>query len=83
MKHSTIAALELKFLTQTESSATGYRGIGNSLTDGWSGVIDLTKAWPNREVSLFWPFTTTLMEIVLDREPLPFVGENQVVRLAT
>jgi len=42
-------------------------------------VIDLTKAWPNREVPLFWPFTTTLVEIVLDREPLPFKGENRVV----
>jgi len=82
VKRSTIAGLELKVLARTGSSAIGYRGIGNSRSDGWDGVIDLTKAWPNREVSLFWPFTTTLMEIVLDREPLPFVGENQVLRLA-
>jgi pimeloyl-ACP methyl ester carboxylesterase len=81
VKWSTIAGLQLKVLARTGSSAIGYRGIGNSRSDGWDGVIDLTKAWPNRKVSLFWPFTTTLMEIVLDREPLPFVGQNQVVSL--
>jgi hypothetical protein len=31
---------------------------------------------------MFWPFTTTLVEIVLDREPLPFEGENGVVRIS-
>ena len=78
VKRSTIAGLELKVLARTGSRAIGYRGIGNSRSDGWGGVIDLTKAWPNREVSLFWPFTTTQLEIVLDREPLPFVGQNRL-----
>jgi hypothetical protein len=27
---------------------------------------------------LFWPFTTTMLEIVLDREPRPFTGRNEV-----
>ena len=81
VKRSTNAGLQLKVIARTGSSAIGYRGIGSNHLNGWDGVIDLTKAWPNREVSLFWPFTTTLMEIVLDREPLPFVGENRVVRL--
>jgi hypothetical protein len=83
VKRTTIAGLELKVLARTGSSAIGYRGIGSNRSDGWAGVIDLTKTWPDREVSLFWPFTTTLLEIVLDREPLPFLGENRVVRLAT
>jgi len=81
VKRSTIVGLRLKVLARTGPSAIGYRGIGNSRSDGWDGVIDLTKTWPNLEVSLFWPFTTTPLEIVLDREPLPFVGENRVVHL--
>ena len=81
VKRSTIAGPQLKILARTGSSAIDYRGIGNSRSDGWDGVINLTKAWSNREFSLFWPFTTTLLEIALDREPLQFVGESRVVRL--
>ena len=81
VKRSTIAGLALKVLARTGSSAIGYRGIGNSRSDGWDGVIDLTKAWSNRDTSLFWPYTTTLIEIILDREPLPFEGVNRVARL--
>jgi pimeloyl-ACP methyl ester carboxylesterase len=80
IKRSTIAGLELKVLARTGSSAIGYRGIGSSRTDGWDGAIDLTARWPNKQVQLFWPFTTTLLEIVLDREPHPFEGDNLVVQ---
>jgi pimeloyl-ACP methyl ester carboxylesterase len=81
VRRSTIAALQLRVLARSGSSAVGYRGMGSARADGWDGAIDLTTAWPDRNVSLFWPFTTTLIELVLDREPRPFVGENRVLRL--
>ena len=81
VRRTTIAGLRLKILARSGSSAVGYRGIGHSEGAGWDGVIDLTSAWPDRGVQMFWPFTTTLVEIVLDREPLPFEGENGVVRI--
>jgi hypothetical protein len=82
VRRSTIAGLQLRVLTRSGSSAVGYRGVGSARADGWDGAIDLSKAWPDREVQMFWPFTTTLIEIVLDREPLPLDGANQVVTLA-
>ncbi len=82
VRRTTIAGLRLKIVARSGSSAVGYRGIGRSEGAGWDGVIDLTSAWPDRGVQMFWPFTTTLVEIVLDREPLPFEGENGVVRIS-
>lgn len=81
VKRTTIAGLRLRVLARSGSSAVGYRGVGSTRADGWDGAIDLTDAWPDRDVKMFWPFTTTLIEIVLDREPLPFEGENRVLRL--
>jgi hypothetical protein len=81
VRRTTIVGLRLKILARSGSSAVGYRGIGRSEGAGWDGVIDLTAAWPDRGVQMFLPFTTTLVEIVLDREPLPFEGENGVVRI--
>jgi predicted alpha/beta hydrolase family esterase len=81
VKRSTIAALALKVLARSGSSAVRYRGVGSSRADGWDGAIDLTAQWPDGGVQLFWPFTTTLLELVLDREPHPFEGENRVVKI--
>ena len=33
--------------------------------------------------SLFYPFTTTLIEIVLNREPLPFNEESRILKFLT
>jgi len=81
VRRSTIAGLRLRIVARSGSSAVGYRGIGRAEGAGWDGGIDLTAAWPDGGVQLFWPFTTTLLEVVLDREPLPFEGENRVVRI--
>lgn len=81
VKRSTIARVQLRVLARSGSSAVGYRGVGSTRVDGWDGSIDLTRAWPDHDVALFWPFTTTLIEIVLDREPRPFEGISEIVRL--
>lgn len=42
----------------------------------WSGVIDLSSL---ERISFFYPFTTTLVEIRLNREPQPPLGRNDVL----
>ncbi|MEX2541673.1 MAG: hypothetical protein WD314_07685 [Trueperaceae bacterium] len=42
----------------------------------WSGVIDLSSL---ERISFFYPFTTTLVEVRLNREPQPPTGRNEVL----
>ncbi|MEM6429330.1 MAG: alpha/beta hydrolase [Deinococcota bacterium] len=44
----------------------------------WDGVIDLSSL--NKDVKFFYEFTTTLLEIRLNREPLPLAGVNNLVK---
>jgi pimeloyl-ACP methyl ester carboxylesterase len=56
----------------------------------WDGEIELSavlgkpnvdKSSGKESVNFFHPFTTTLIEIRLNRDPEPLVGRNQVLRL--
>ncbi len=78
VRRTRITGLRLRILARTNSKAVGYRGVGGTRADGWDGALDLSSAGPGAEVTLFHPFTTTLLEIVLDREPLPYRGRNDV-----
>ena len=42
----------------------------------WSGVIDLSTL---PKIQFFYPFTTTLVDIKLNREPQPSVGRNDLL----
>ncbi len=81
VKRSRILGLRMKLLARTNTSHVGYRGTGSDKplgSKGWDGTLDLSALGPQGDVKLFWPFTTTLLEIVLDREPMPFEGRNEV-----
>lgn len=82
VKRSRIAALRLKVIARTNTSHVGYRGTNGDRADGWDGALDLTALGPHGDVKLFWPFTTTLIEVVLDREPRPYTGANEVLWFA-
>ena len=45
----------------------------------WYGSLDLSSVLPGGAVRFFHPFTTTFIELRLDREPL--TGPGMVVRL--
>lgn len=81
VKRSRIERLALKIIARSNTDLVGYRGVGSSRTDGWDGELDLTDFGPTGAVRLFHPFTTTLLEITLDREPRPYIGPNEVLRL--
>jgi len=46
----------------------------------WDAKIDLTRWLHDEQVKFFYPFTTTLVEIRLNREPMPPVGANKLLK---
>lgn len=78
VRRTRITALRLKIIARTNTRAVGYRGVGSARSDGWDGALDLSTLGPQGDVTLFHPFTTTLLEVVLDREPRPYSGRNDV-----
>ncbi len=47
----------------------------------WSGTLDLSTVLPDPTLRFFYPFTTTFVELRLDREPR--VGPGMVIRFGT
>lgn len=74
--------LGLRLIASSGTDLVGYQGYVEHLrgTDRdlnlWDGIIDLSSL--NRQVKFFYPFTTTLVEICLNREPLPLSGFNEL-----
>ena len=55
-------------------------GAGKSLAAGAKPVeIDITRLDDSGQGTLFFPFTTTMIEIVLNREPLPFDRQSRLL----
>ncbi len=78
------ATLGIRLLASSGTVLVGYHGYTEKLKAKvgddmqlWDGVIDLSEL--NKEVRFFYPFTTTLIEIKLNREPLPLSGFNDLV----
>jgi hypothetical protein len=44
----------------------------------WDGIVGFDSTIGARDVEFFFPFTTTLIEIRLNREPMPREGPNRV-----
>jgi hypothetical protein len=73
--------LHLRIIASSGSEYVGYYGFGSEKVSDNAQSIDRTKTWDaqldissllnHSEVRLFHPFTTTLIEIRLNREPLP------------
>jgi len=60
-------AADITMLTEVESPAE---------TRAWTAGIVLDDL---KRISFFHPFTTTLVELTIDREPVPFRGPNRVL----
>ncbi|WP_090642032.1 hypothetical protein [Paenibacillus sp. UNC496MF] len=83
-----LQSLSLKVIASSGSSLVAYYGyasaaaaaaeLGNEGT--WQAELDLSGLLGEREVKFFYPFTTTLIELKLNREPLPLTGPNHVCR---
>jgi hypothetical protein len=84
-----LSQLHLRLIATSGTQLVSYHGAGSErITAGgaamnpdgkWDAKINLTGALgKDNGFSLFYPFTTTLIEICLNREPMPMVGRNKV-----
>jgi hypothetical protein len=76
--------LWIRVIASSGSQLVGYQGFGSerdapSTRDGkWDAALDISALAGDANVKFFYPFTTTLVEVRLNREPLPLAGKNEV-----
>jgi hypothetical protein len=77
--------LWIRVIASSGSQLVGYQGFGSAsdatgtTSDGkWDAALDISALAGDANVKFFYPFTTTLVEIRLNREPLPLTGKNEV-----
>jgi len=89
MRVDTLENLWIRVMASSGSRLVGYHGFGShdavspdtpgASSDGkWDGELDISSLIDDTGVQFFYPFTTTLIELTLNREPLPLDGVNQV-----
>lgn len=78
--------LWIRVMASSGSQLVGYQGYGSE-PDGalresdeemWDAELDISSLADDKGVKFFYPFTTTLVELRLNREPLPVSGRNEV-----
>lgn len=84
IKDNKIEKLYLRVIASSGSTLVGYHGIssermtpdGSMMVDDknrkWDARIELPLKFNKGETTLFYPFTTTLVELALNRDPMPF-----------
>jgi len=84
-----LSKLQLRLIASSGTALIGFSGIGSEKikldgpamtydSDGkWDAWIELPAAI--NDISVFYPYTTTLLEIKVNREPMPLVGVNNVL----
>lgn len=79
--------LWVRVIASSGSQLVGYQGYGSAWASEephpaneikWDAELDISSLVDDKGVKFFYPFTTTLVEIQLNREPLPFKGRNKV-----
>ncbi|MBI4500555.1 MAG: hypothetical protein HY700_05280 [Gemmatimonadetes bacterium] len=79
--------LGVRLIASSGTARVGYAGVGTEKISV-QGAYDRNGKWDAQfdlpvqvaeGTALFYPFTTTLLEVVLNREPLPLVGRNEVL----
>ncbi len=70
--------MQIRFQASTGTDVVAYQGYGSDdvkvemRADNDPVTIDITDALKDKDATLFHPFTTTLVEVVLNRVPYPF-----------
>lgn len=80
--------LWMRVIASSGSQLVGYHGYGSDKFNDdrtrvrrngvWDAEVELTPMLRDHEVRLFVPYTTTLIELRLNREPLPLVGKTRL-----
>jgi len=70
--------MQIRFRASTGTEAITYQGYGSDdvkmemRADSDPVIIEITESLKDKDATLFHPFTTTLVEVVLNRVPYPF-----------
>jgi hypothetical protein len=87
LDYKKLSNLWVRVISSSGSQLVGYQGFGSEKsTDGagrrgdgkWDAALDISSLADDTGIKFFYPFTTTLIEIKLNREPLPLTGKNEV-----
>jgi hypothetical protein len=77
--------LWIRVMARSGSELVGYQGFGSEpagpagdTEELWDAELDISSLVDDSGVNFFYPFTTTLVELRLNREPLPMSGRNLV-----
>ena len=86
-------SLVLRLTAMSGSRLVAYHGYGSeTFTEGsdveresgvWDAQIDLTRYLRETDVQFFFPYTTTLVEIRLNREPMPPAGISELLKFVS
>ena len=84
------STLQLRLIAQSGTELVAYYGHDSETFTAageeeappgkWDAKVDLTPWLHDTDVKFFHPFTTTLVEVRLNREPMPPVGFNDLLR---
>lgn len=84
LDYRNLLSLWVRVIASSGSQLVGYHGFSSADGDGdaleggkWTAALDISSLIGG-DVKFFYPFTTTLVELRLNREPLPLTGRNQV-----
>lgn len=78
----------VRIIASSGTARVGYAGVGTEKVKLNGEMYDRSGKWDaqfdlpgevDRGVSFFYPFTTTMVEIRINREPLPLIGVNDVL----
>jgi pimeloyl-ACP methyl ester carboxylesterase len=79
--------LWVRVIATSGSQLVGYQGFGSDkLADStalnreakWDATLNISSLPADTGIKFFYPFTTTLIELRMNREPLPLTGKNEV-----
>lgn len=75
--------LKVRINASTGTELMAYRAFGAGMQQLGVGAAQAPLEIPITTIgnngTLFFPFTTTMIEILLNREPLPFTGESRIL----
>jgi hypothetical protein len=77
--------LWMEFIASSGTKLLGYfeyldEAVALPPPDAPTFVMNLTPLFKDTDIQFFYPFTTTLIEITLNREPLPLRNKNEILQ---
>ena len=81
-----LKALALRVIASSGTELVGYQGYSSQARSivaarergKWDAVIEFDASIGSKDVQFFYPYTTTLVELRMNREPMPPEGVNKV-----